>query len=150
MLEVARRLPETIFLVAGEGPLHDITRRDAPENVLFLGWREDVEVVYAAADAVLLTSDNEGMPVSLVEAAMCGTPAVSTDVGSAREVVVGEVTTPDADALAAALTRVVGARLGPGRVGTRRSVSAWSGWCGRTPISTVTSPSAPDSLEHLV
>ena len=111
MLEVAQRLPDVTFVVAGEGPLHQATRRSAPSNVVFLGWREDVEVVYAAADAVLLTSDNEGMPVSLVEAAMCGTPAVSTDVGSAREVVVGEVTAPDADALAAALVRVLRADL---------------------------------------
>lgn len=113
LLAVAHRLPDVTFLVAGEGPLLAQTRRDAPPNVRFLGWRSDVETVYAAADVVLLTSDNEGMPVSLVEAALCGTPAVGTDVGSAREVVVGEVTPPDADALAAALRRVLAQDLGP-------------------------------------
>jgi glycosyltransferase involved in cell wall biosynthesis len=109
MLEVARRLADVTFLVAGEGPLLDAIRRDAPANVRLLGWRTDVDTVYAAADVALLTSDNEGMPVSLVEAALCGTPAVSTDVGSAREVVTGEVTTPDTDALAAAVRRVLAA-----------------------------------------
>lgn len=113
LLEVARRLPDVTFLVAGEGPLLAPTRAQAPGNVQFLGWRSDVEVVHAAADVALLTSDNEGMPVSLVEAALCGTPAVSTDVGSAREVVVGEVTPPDPDALAAAVRRVLGQDLGP-------------------------------------
>jgi glycosyltransferase involved in cell wall biosynthesis len=107
MLEVARRLPDVTFLVAGEGPLLEQVRRDAPANVRLLGWRADVETVYAAADVALLTSDNEGMPVSLVEAALCGTPAVSTDVGSAREVVTGEVTAADPDALAAAVRRVL-------------------------------------------
>jgi glycosyltransferase involved in cell wall biosynthesis len=107
MLEVARRLPDVTFLVAGEGALLDQVRRDAPANVRLLGWRADVEAVYAAADVALVTSDNEGMPVSLVEAALCGTPAVSTDVGSAREVVTGEVTVPDPDALAAAVRRVL-------------------------------------------
>ena len=113
MLEVARRLPEVTFLVAGEGPLLDVTRSAAPPNVRFLGWRRDVEVVHAAADVALSTSDNEGMPVSLVEAALCGTPAVSTDVGSAREVVTGRVVGTDADALASAVREVLRQDLGP-------------------------------------
>ena len=113
LLEVARRLPDVTFLVAGEGPLLDVTRSAAPPNVRFLGWRQDVEVVHAAADVALSTSDNEGMPVSLVEAALCGTPAVTTDVGSAREVVVGRVVGPDAEALAAAVREVLRRDLGP-------------------------------------
>ncbi len=112
LLAVARLLPQVTFLVAGEGPLLEQTRATAPDNVRFLGWRTDVEVVHAAADVALLTSDNEGMPVTLVEAALCGTPSVSTDVGSAREVVVGEVTAPDPEALAAALRRVLARDLG--------------------------------------
>ena len=112
LLAVAARLPEVTFLVAGEGPLLEQVRHEATPNVRFLGWRADVEVVQAAADVALLTSDNEGMPVALVEAALCGTPAVSTDVGSAREVVVGEVTPPDPDALAAAVLRVLAGDLG--------------------------------------
>ena len=107
MLDVARLLPGVIFVVAGEGPLYEDTRRNAPHNVVFLGWRHDVDVLYAAADAALITSDNEGMPVALVEAAMCGTPAVSTDVGSAREVVIGEVVPPVPSALAEAVRRVL-------------------------------------------
>jgi glycosyltransferase involved in cell wall biosynthesis len=70
--------------------------------VRFLGWRSDVEVVYAAADLAVLTSDNEGMPVSLIEAALCGVPAVATRVGSVAEVVLDERTgwlcSPDVDA----------------------------------------------------
>ena len=68
--------------------------------------------MHAAADVALLTSDNEGMPVSLVEAALCGTPAVSTDVGSAREVVVGAVVPPQAQALASAVRDVLRQDLG--------------------------------------
>lgn len=112
LLAVAALLPDVTFLVAGEGPLLEQTRAAAGPNVRFLGWRSDVEVVHAAADVALLTSDNEGMPVSLVEAALCGTPAVSTDVGSVREVVVGEVTAPDPASLAGALRRVLAGDLG--------------------------------------
>lgn len=112
LLDVARRLPDVVFLIAGDGPLLEECRSTASSNVRFLGWRRDVETVHAAADVALLTSDNEGMPVTLVEAALCGTPAVSTDVGSAREVVVGAVVASDADALAAGIRRVLAEDLG--------------------------------------
>ncbi len=52
----------------------------------------DVETVYAAADLVLLTSDNEGMPVSLIEAGLAGLPVVATRVDSVGEVVRDGVT----------------------------------------------------------
>ena len=42
LLEVARLMPEVTFLVAGEGPLLEVTRATAPGNVRFLGWRSDV------------------------------------------------------------------------------------------------------------
>ena len=113
LLQVARLLPDVTFLVAGEGPLLERTRADAGPNVRFLGWRGDVETIHAAADVALLTSDNEGMPVALVEAALCGTPAVSTDVGSDREVVTGEVVGTDPAELAAAVRRVLAQDLGP-------------------------------------
>lgn len=104
---LARTNPRVRFLIAGEGPLLDRMKRDAAilgERCYFLGWVEDVGQVYAASDLVMLTSDNEGMPVSLIEAAMCGVPAVSTNVGSANEVVLdgrtGLVTRRDPVALA--------------------------------------------------
>lgn len=111
---VARSVPNVAFLVAGGGDLADLTRASAEAQrapLRFLGWRTDVEVIYAAADAVVLTSDNEGMPVSLIEAAMCGVPAVTTDAGSAGEVVTdgvtGFVTARDAESIASALVRVL-------------------------------------------
>jgi glycosyltransferase involved in cell wall biosynthesis len=112
--EVARSHPNAMFAIAGDGELAaDVRVRARPlgRRVAFLGWQGDVESVYAASDVVVLTSDNEGMPVSLIEAAVAGTPAVTTDVGSASEVVVdgvtGFVTGPDVGDLA----RAVGALL---------------------------------------
>jgi glycosyltransferase involved in cell wall biosynthesis len=92
---LAARHPAATFVICGEGDLLGALREQAAPlgaRVRFLGWRADVETVYAATDVVVLTSDNEGMPVSLIEAAMCGVPAVTTDVGSAAEVVLHEQT----------------------------------------------------------
>ena len=117
LVETARRvvaaMPDAVFLVAGDGPERaaaEAAAADLGARVRFLGWRADVEVVLAASDVVVVTSDNEGMPVSLIEAGLAARPAVTTDVGSAREVVVdgetGFVVAPDAAALAAAVVRL--------------------------------------------
>ena len=67
---------------------------------------------HAAADLVVLTSDHEGMPVSLIEAGMSGRACVATDVGSVGEVVLdgqtGRVGPTDVDALADAVLELLG------------------------------------------
>jgi glycosyltransferase involved in cell wall biosynthesis len=94
-IRLAATRPNAHFLVAGHGELLDsLQERARPlgNRIRFLGWCADVEQVYAASDVVMLTSDNEGMPVSLIEAAAVGIPAVTTRVGSAPEVVLDGVT----------------------------------------------------------
>jgi glycosyltransferase involved in cell wall biosynthesis len=56
--------------------------------VRFVGWVDDVTAVTVAADVAVLASDNEGTPVSLIEAAAAGLPAVATAVGGVPDVVV--------------------------------------------------------------
>ncbi|GII62483.1 glycosyl transferase [Sphaerisporangium krabiense] len=83
-------VPGCRFVVCGGGELREETERAAarlPGPVVFTGWRGDTETVYAAADVVLLTSDNEGTPLTLIEAGMAGVPVVATRVGSVGEVV---------------------------------------------------------------
>jgi glycosyltransferase involved in cell wall biosynthesis len=101
------------FIVAGAGELlQECQDRVATENlpVTFLGWREDIEVVLAAADFVILTSDNEGTPLSLIQAGMVGIPVVATNVGSTNEIVAdgktGLLTDLSIDQLASAVTKV--------------------------------------------
>ena len=108
------RYPGAVFPVVGDGELLGATRDEARTlgaRCCFLGWRADVEAIYAASDAVVITSDNEGMPVALIEAARVGTPGVATRVGSAAEVVIdgttGFITDPTIDALAAATTTLL-------------------------------------------
>jgi glycosyltransferase involved in cell wall biosynthesis len=112
---VRRDLPAARFVVCGDGDLLPevaATAGDLDGALHLLGWRADVDTVYAAADVVLLTSDNEGMPVSLIEAGLAGLPAVATRVGGVPEVVQDEVTgllaTTRAEELAAHTVRLLG------------------------------------------
>ena len=126
------RHPDAVFVVVGEGDLLPGLVASAGPNVRFLGWRGDVERVYAAADLVVLTSDNEGMPVSLIEAALCGVPAVSTRVGSAGEVVLdgrsGLLCAPDVSELTGAVDRLLAdapLRLDMGRAAAAHAAAAF-------------------------
>jgi glycosyltransferase involved in cell wall biosynthesis len=83
------------FFIAGDGELLDICRErifgeQLPVKVL--GWQSNIEKVLTAADMVVLTSDNEGTPLSLIQAGMAKLPVVTTRVGSVPEVVLDGVT----------------------------------------------------------
>jgi glycosyltransferase involved in cell wall biosynthesis len=111
---VLAEVPDAVLAIAGEGDLSAETKAaaaDLGDSVRFLGWRDDLGTVYAAGDVMVLTSDNEGMPVSLIEASLAGLPCVTTGVGSAAEVVVHErtglVVESTAEAVAAALVSLI-------------------------------------------
>jgi len=77
------------FVIVGEGPLLSDLKSLAKEKELpitFLGWQSDIEQILSFSDLVLLTSENEGTPVALIQAQMAGVPVLTTDVGSASEV----------------------------------------------------------------
>jgi glycosyltransferase involved in cell wall biosynthesis len=91
---VATRSPRCVCLIVGDGELRPALESRAGElglgaRVRFLGWRGDLDTVYAASDVFVLTSRNEGTPVALIEAMAAGLASVSTDVGGVRDVVTG-------------------------------------------------------------
>jgi glycosyltransferase involved in cell wall biosynthesis len=55
-------------------------------EVHFLSWIKNVDEVYAGSDLVVLCSDNEGTPVSLIEAQASGVPVVATEVGGVKDI----------------------------------------------------------------
>lgn len=90
--EIVRSRPETTFAIAGDGEMRPALERRARElglgeSVRFLGWVQDLPMLYAATNLVVLTSRNEGTPVSLIEASTAGKPVVATRVGGVPEVV---------------------------------------------------------------
>jgi glycosyltransferase involved in cell wall biosynthesis len=93
--EIKKRGVVIQFFMAGDGELLERCReRIACEDlpVKILGWQSDIEKVLSAADIVVLTSDNEGTPLSLIQAGMAGLPVVTTRVGSVPEVILNGVT----------------------------------------------------------
>jgi glycosyltransferase involved in cell wall biosynthesis len=111
--ETFQRIPEVAFLVAGEGTEFDslVQARDQGLPIVALGWRSDVERILAASDLMVLTSDNEGTPVALIQAGLAGVPVVSTDVGSVKDVVLsgqtGILTSPDASSLSREISYLI-------------------------------------------
>jgi glycosyltransferase involved in cell wall biosynthesis len=59
----------------------------APPAVHFLGFRSDLPAIYADLDVVALSSLNEGLPVTIIEALAAARPVVATDVGAVRDLV---------------------------------------------------------------
>lgn len=115
---VRREAPEWQLLVVGDGPrrAHLASRVAAlglGADVRMVGNQDDVPSWYACAEIAALPSfGDEGVPQSLMQAAACGLPAVSTPVGAIAEAVrdglTGVLVPPrEPPALAAALLRLM-------------------------------------------
>ena len=110
VLEVAKRLPKVVFLMAGDGELREKMESVSPTNLRILGVQEASEM-WGIANLALLTSDSEGMPLTLIEAQMSGIPVVATNVGSVSEIVedgvTGVLTLVDVDQISSSLEELV-------------------------------------------
>ena len=85
-----RRL-DVSFHVAGDGNLLNEMKTSAEKGGLeieFLGWVADIEPLFENLDILVLTSDNEGTPISIIQAAAHGCISLSTDVGSVEDVLI--------------------------------------------------------------
>ena len=90
-LLVREALPEVQFVIVGGGERLEtlktiVVDMGLSDTVHFTGWRRDLPAVYADLDVLALTSNNEGTPVSIIEAMAAGVPVVATAVGGVRDV----------------------------------------------------------------
>lgn len=90
-------------LIVGDGTLfHDLTKKAKElglsignkgdsdirkKQVVFTSWEPDASTVLASSHCVCLSSKNEGTPVSIIEALVCKTPVVSTNVGGVADII---------------------------------------------------------------
>ena len=94
LIDLARFLkdkhPESWLLITGAGELLNALSAQAQKEALpitFFGWRNDIGAILSASDIAVLCSDNEGIPLTLIQASQAGLPIVSTDVGSVSDII---------------------------------------------------------------
>ena len=85
LTQIALALPDVTFLIGGEGNLNYKVEENLIPNIRWVGWADPAQF-WPACDLALLTSDNEGLPTSLVEASLAGIPIIAHDVGAVSEV----------------------------------------------------------------
>lgn len=93
---IKREYVDTIAVMCGRGiepddpflnKLCDEVGLKIGDDILFLGFRPDVEALLCAADLYILHSASEAFPNTLLQAMACELPCVSTDVGDAAEII---------------------------------------------------------------
>lgn len=99
LIDLARFLkdkhPGCWLLMAGAGELLESLSTQAEKEglpITFLGWRNDIGMILSASDIAVLCSDNEGIPLTLIQASQAGLPIVSTEVGSVNDIVINGTT----------------------------------------------------------
>ena len=87
--------PETHIIIVGAGELlAELTAQYENESlsITFLGWRNDIDMILSSSDIAVLCSDNEGIPLTLIQASQAALPIVTTNVGSVSDIVLDGVT----------------------------------------------------------
>jgi glycosyltransferase involved in cell wall biosynthesis len=110
-------VPGATLAILGEGPLMGELEAQAnalgiADRVVLTGLRSDARAIMGAADAVVVSSVGEGLPLVALEALAARTPVVATSVRGIKELLTDGrdsllVPGDDAEALAAALRRVL-------------------------------------------
>jgi glycosyltransferase involved in cell wall biosynthesis len=116
MPQVRKKHPEAHLLLAGDGPcraeLESLAKQlQQQDAVLFPGFVQNVEAVYAALDAFAFPSEFEGLGTALQTAMALALPCISTTRGALGEVVENNrtvlVAEPNAEEFSAAMIRVI-------------------------------------------
>jgi glycosyltransferase involved in cell wall biosynthesis len=114
---MARQERVARFVIVGDGVLRPEMEQyahalDIADRVVFTSWRRDLPRIYADLDVLAVTSNNEGTPVSAIEAMAAGCPVVATRVGGLPDLIsdgeTGYLVPPgDAQAVSAAMLRLL-------------------------------------------
>lgn len=84
--------PDSLLLLVGTGSNMEsikqlVTDYGLVANIMFLGYRSDVEKLYQLSDVLVSTSSQEGFPINLVEGLASGLPLVVSDIRGHRDIV---------------------------------------------------------------
>lgn len=98
LAHLKNKYPQLELLVLGDGPMRESYKRHAQKmavqnSVHFLGHIHNPFSYLSRADVFVLSSEDEGLPLILIESLICGTPIVSSDCKSGPR----EILAPDTD-----------------------------------------------------
>jgi glycosyltransferase involved in cell wall biosynthesis len=89
-----RTTKKLVFFIVGDGETRkeieeqlDAIKSEQVIDIRLTSWIHDIKTFNAGMDVICLSSNNEGTPVSLIEAQACNIPVISTDVGGVRDIV---------------------------------------------------------------
>jgi glycosyltransferase involved in cell wall biosynthesis len=88
--ELTSRNVKCDFIMYGEGELFSEVQKQIIEReirVNLFPFEPDIYQIFSNVDILLMTSDNEGTPLTVMESSFAGVPCVGTDVGSMKEIV---------------------------------------------------------------
>jgi glycosyltransferase involved in cell wall biosynthesis len=115
MTQVVKRIPDARLIIAGEGPLRpnleqQIATLGLNRNITLLGYRKDIPNILRALDLFVMSSKEEGLGTSVLDAMACDIPVVATAAGGIPEMIQDNQTgllapVGDAEALANAIIR---------------------------------------------
>lgn len=87
-MQISNSVPNACFLIIGDGELRQSLEMQAIGlPITFLGWESHTEDWWAISDVAILLSDNEAVPLAMIEAGLAGLPVIATNVGSMSDVV---------------------------------------------------------------
>lgn len=117
MKQVVNREPNTVLILAGDGPLTDELKHLAEKegvlsHIRFLGFVNDIGGLLELMEVFVLPSWTEGLPITILEALLAGRAVVATKVGGIPEIIVhgqnGLLVNPrDPDALAKQILKLL-------------------------------------------
>jgi glycosyltransferase involved in cell wall biosynthesis len=95
--DVSKKSPTTRFIIVGDGSLKEKLKRYSEklgmeERIIFAGFREDIPELIASLDVFVLSSLQEGLGVSILEAEACGKPVVASNVGGIPDCCIDGIT----------------------------------------------------------
>ena len=93
IIELAKVQGQSIhFVIIGDGDLRsELEAKSQNLPISFLGWQSNSAQWLAISDIAILLSDNEAVPLAMIEAGIAGLPVIATNVGSMADVVINGV-----------------------------------------------------------
>ena len=93
--QISKSYKQAKFVLIGDGPLYDECRKfvkvnNLGKNVFLLGLRKNARSFLIDMDVFILTSQFEGLPLTIIEAMFAKLPIIATDVGGIGELVQNE------------------------------------------------------------